>query len=84
MPHTLPRVTSALSFLTLLLENSHGGLRGQQESQSDLTGRPVSQASPGADSGTPGPVPVELLTPLAREQGCHSPTLNSAVNHQSW
>lgn len=48
-PHTLPRVTS-------LSENSHGGLGGQQGSQSNLTGRPVSQAGPGADSGAPGPI----------------------------
>lgn len=72
-PHILPKVTSAPSFLTSLPENSHGGLGGQQGLQSDLTGRPVSRASPGADSGTPGPIPVELLTPLAREQGCVAP-----------
>lgn len=77
VPHILSRVTSAPSFLTSLPENSHGGLGVQQGSQSDLTGRPMSRASPGADSGTPGPIPVELLTPLARKQGCHSPALHS-------
>lgn len=87
-PHILPRVTSAPSSLTSLPENSHGGLGGQQGSQSDLTGRLVFQASPGTDSGTPGPIPVELLTPLAREQGCRSPTLHSTqlsiINLRDW